>query len=168
MNLESNHISKLPDSFRKLESLQKLNLRRNDLSGLSNEELEDMFEKISDIKTLRTLTLNQCFLSTLPNSFERLTQLTSLSLYENVFEYNSKDGIERVFQIISRCSNLEYLDLGGNKLSTLSDDILESIFANLAQIPNLKTLYIGANDFSLLPKSITLLQNVKKLELKKT
>ena len=86
LNLCGNHLTKLPESFGELESLQFLHL------GSMLEELE------------RGDHINGNWLCDLPVSFPQLTMLTTLRLDENHLRVLPSD--------FGRLCNLEYLDLG--------------------------------------------------------
>lgn len=123
-------------------------------------------------KSITTLDLFLSKLTSLPESFQYLTELRSLNLSANQLE---------TFPIIL-CSleHLEELDLSDNRFQSLPESISslknlrilaldENEFTKFPEeiytLTNLQVLYLGANDFLQLPRGISKLSNLRELHL---
>lgn len=161
-------IKTLPDSILTMKNVVSI-----DLSGNTQIDLFDVFTKLSQVKTLRFLKIEQCELDSLPYEICLLTNIDTLNLsYNNVkelpncFSYLSKlkdldlsynklcgNSIELVFSL----SKLEILDLAGNNIDSLS--------VNISKLENIKELYIFDNNITVLPKELVLCKKLRFLNI---
>ena len=137
LDLESNQLTDLPNTFSLLNKLKKLYLNHNELSYLP-----DSFANLEKLQKL-SLTSNKflyfpeilCYLTELKVLFFTQNQITSLT------------------NRIGRLTNLTELRLDRNRLKHLPDT-----FTNLTQ---LKRLHLEINSFTAIPLSLV---NLPKLE----
>lgn len=128
LNLKNCQLDHLDSSITSLKTLRELVL-----DGNVFEDLNKAFDRITQLKQLRKLSLNHCFLLFIPNSISKLENLTSLSLANNkIF------SLPRSFHDLI---SIQHLDLEDNNLDTLSYSFirlakLESI--NLSHNPYLE------------------------------
>ena len=141
LNLSSNQLETLPESFSNLSNLTWLNLSFNQLATLP--------ESFSNLSSLTWLNLNSNQVKIFPKSATNLSNLTTLYLRSN--------QLETLPDSFSNLSNLTWLDLSSNQLETLPDS-----FSNLS---NLTTLYLSDNQLSSLPEAIGNLCNLRELDL---
>jgi len=107
-------------------------------------------ESIGNLRSLKTLNLQENNLKTLPESIGNLTSLEDLRLAEN--------NLSILPESITKLKSLKELYIYNNDLSTLP----ESIF-NLSSLENLDLRY---NDLKSLPESILQLSNLRYLNVK--
>ena len=103
LNLSSNTIENLPDSWGKLSCLTELNLSDNKLKFLSKS-----FVNSTVAETLHSLDLSKNFLQVLPHQLFKFKRLHKLDLSENLLKsvpYNA-----------GYLSSLKYLRLSKNEL----------------------------------------------------
>jgi len=153
LNLSFYGLTQLPDSIGNLNSLQGLELSRNDLSVLpdsignlgsllylflKDNNLSVLPDSIGNLKSLKQLYLVFNKLSVLPDSFGSLRSLQQLYLgFNNLSVLPDSFGSLR---------SLQYLELGSNKLSVLPNTI--------GSLKSLKRLNLDNNNLSVLPESI--------------
>ena len=145
-----------------------------DLSGLDLEEIPA--EVVNLPARVRTLTLSDNYLWTLPEAFgARLAStLTSLHLGRNVFhEFPAAicaltalrhlklndNSIEEVPAAIGELRHLEFLALQGNRLTTLPDAVV--------RLTALRVLLLSENLLAVLPERIGDLQRLQTLDVSK-
>lgn len=187
INMYLKGLTILPSEIGQLTSLQKLYLRRNDLSTLPSEigqlidlqrleidgnDLETLPPEIGQLSNLQFLGLPYNNLVELPTEIGQLSSLQELDLSYNQLA-NLPSGIGGL-------SNLEHLDLDFNKLSTLPPEIgklqslrslelytniLSTIPSEIGQLVNLEVLVINDNNLIEIPPHIGQLDNLKKLKL---
>lgn len=164
LSLNSNQLTSLVDSLEKIEKLEILNLRFNQLTNLP--------ESISNLTRLNSLSLSNNLLTSLPNSIGNLSNLTelylgnnqlkdlpkSLSSLSNLAKLRiSSNCLETISEVITKLVNLRELDLSINKISFLPESI--------SQLTNLKELSVGFNELRILPEEIGKFTNLIELSL---
>ena len=142
LNLNSNQLTSLPESFGNLSALTELYLYNNQLISLP--------DSFVNLIALTELYLNNNQLTSLPDSFENLSALAVLYL-----RYNQLNTLPDSF---GRLTSLTNLGLGENQLISLPDS-----FGNLTA---LKQLYLGENQLTSLPDSFGNLSALRVLYLK--
>ncbi len=138
-------------------------ITRLTLRGLNLTELPN---SIGNFKELRELLLDSNYLSSLPESFQNLTNLEVLQLERNNFTllpiwignlknlrvlFLGDNKFRTLFETIGNLENLRELDLGRYNFTSLPE-----WFGNLK---NLTCVYLGPNKISVLPESF---KNLKK------
>lgn len=184
MNLEYNHIDKLPDTFNNFSSLQVINLGHNDFIkiprslcnlhnieaiGLHNNKLIYLPDEICHWKKIKCLNLshNQ-YLTHLPESCRNWKNIKYLNLNHNRLLYLyyveswtqleilklANNSIRFIDQDISQCLSLTEIDLKHNKLEKID---------GIGELFNLKKLNISHNNI----KNIALnsLMSIEELNL---
>jgi Leucine-rich repeat (LRR) protein/GTPase SAR1 family protein len=179
LNLYGNEIQIIPDTLRQLPLLRRLDICGNPIEQLSDINgliLDyDIFlaqrhhltpahivclqlrsisdEIVNDLLSLPQLTsldLSRNQLSTLPESFGKLTQLTSLYLEDN--------QLSTLPESFGKLTQLTSLDLEDNRLSTLPES-----FGKLTQLTSLD---LSRNQLSTLPESFGKLAQLTSLDLR--
>ncbi|MFX1257706.1 MAG: leucine-rich repeat domain-containing protein, partial [Promethearchaeota archaeon] len=112
---ESNNLESLPESIKKLKSLQSL--------SLNNNKLEMILESITTLPSLHTLKLSYNNLTTLPESIENLESLQVLDLNSNKFS-NLPESMYCL-------KNLIDISLGGNPWEEEWKDIEKKDIASI-------------------------------------
>ena len=127
---------------------------------LSNNQLKELPEWISELSSLEILFSSFNHLITLPQSLSKLFALSMVGARGNGLEYLSEEGIPPSLrwltltdnqltslpESISVASKMQKLLLAGNRLTTLPD--------SLASCSQLELLRVSANDFQTIPKWI--------------
>ena len=159
LDLSSNQLTQIPKSIENLRNLTHLNLSDNPLEHFPNNlvclttdnELWEIFQtEICNMKTLKNLALYDGHtLTTLPESFENLIDLTSLAFIE------TKMGT--IPDSVTTLTNLTELIFDSCQLTSLSDSI--------GNLTNLKNLLLDYNRLTNLPESIGKLTNLTYLGL---
>ena len=141
-----------------------------DLEGLN---IKGIPRRISQLKNLSCLKLNENKLMSLPENVLSLTNLTALYLNDNKLTSLASE--------IGLLSNLTLLNLGDNKLTSLPSEIgqlsnlrflnlienkLTSLPNEIGQLRNLISLDLNCNDLTYLPKEIGQLINLTSLNLR--
>ncbi|NOQ25006.1 MAG: GTP-binding protein [Bacteroidales bacterium] len=143
-------IKSMDKNFRKvLTRIKKAKQKNLTELDLSNLEITELPEQISELTNLTDLNLNSNQLSSLPDSFSKLINLKTLYLGDN--QLNSLP------ESISELTNLTDLDLDSNQLSSLPESI--------SKLTNLTNLNLNSNQLSSLPESISKLTNLTDLSL---
>ncbi len=148
LNLYGLKITKLPNSIGNMTGLLFLNLSTIPIEKLPalvelgliychKLDFDDVFAKITKIKTLKLLSLAENKLQFLPASINNLKELTNLDLSYNQLLLNPNIGNLR---------NLKTLNLEGNRLSTLLEEI--------SNLTKLETLNLTNNLFTSIPTSL--------------
>jgi hypothetical protein len=130
----------LPIELAEFINLEELDLDGNDLS-------KSNFTVLSSLKTLKSLTLNECNLSIFPQSILVLTKLEILSVYNNHISYIPED--------LYKLNSLRQLTLGFNNLSYLSPKI--------SQLQNLELLETSATNILVYPEEMVQLKKLVEL-----
>ena len=78
-----NRLQYLPKELQQMPNLHSLYLGKNDLGGLSESELNQIFEVLAAIPTLRKLFLQHNAFTKIPSSITKLTQITHLNISRN-------------------------------------------------------------------------------------
>ncbi|KAG5564728.1 hypothetical protein RHGRI_000805 [Rhododendron griersonianum] len=141
LNLDSCHLSYLPEEIGNLISLQTLDLAKNNLSTLP--------DGICNLTCLKRLCLEENIVSNLPSEIGRLTSLESL--------YLSRNSLCTLPDTIGKLSCLKDLLVEKNNLSTLPDGI--------CNLTCLKRLRLEENNVSNLPSGIGRLTSLESLNL---
>ncbi|KKN47870.1 hypothetical protein LCGC14_0658480 [marine sediment metagenome] len=141
IRLQAQELRKVPESVRKLTSLEHLILSYN--------LLEELPEWIGELKTLKIIEVSDNCLKTLPDSIGDLKSLEKLIACSNKIELlpESFGGLE----------SLKVIELYENRLNSLPD--------SLGNLFNLEKLDLHKNLINLLPQSIGNLKNLKVLDL---
>lgn len=120
-----------------------------DQLNFESRQLTSVPAQIDEIKSLRTLILNDNKLSTLPQELGLLSGLVNLDLSINSFE--------EFPMVLGQLTNLYTLNLEGNKISTLPPEI--------GQLTRLISLNLNDNKIAKFPEEIQQLTNLQRLEL---
>ncbi len=153
---EANNFTSLPDSIGNLKALEILNLSRvSDLNVLP--------ESISELESLKDLTIIDCSLAALPKNLGNLTSLEILYLVapSKTFFNRPPDSIKRLKllpEYICELIHLKKLDLDNHDLLMLPE--------NFGNLTSLETLFLNENNISSLPESFGNLSFLRKLFLK--
>ena len=110
MDLGDNDISILPKNFNSLSNLEELFLDKD-----KNLKLEEDFEILSRLKSLRILHLENNGFGSLPSNVKKLDQLEKIYLGDNQFK--SVPFPNKVLK------NLKFIDLNHNPLALPADVI---------------------------------------------
>ena len=138
LTIRNNHINQIPDAVASLSSLTALNLGGN--------HIERNFEVITKCRKLRSLSLTQTGLTTVPVALRESTTLRHLTLTGNTgialnglgqMNLDSLDvdgcGLKTVPIELAACKNLTALSIGRNPLSP-------GAFLMLSELPHLQNL----------------------------
>lgn len=101
LDISSNHLPALPDSFHTLSALTYLNVSHNKLSNLP--------DSIGSLTSLAVLDASNNQMLSLPESFAKLSSLSSLRLDANRFE--------AVPHVLRHLRQLETLSMANNKVT---------------------------------------------------
>ncbi|TFF88805.1 MAG: hypothetical protein EU548_08395, partial [Promethearchaeota archaeon] len=142
LNLARNNLTSLSESIGRLTSLKELNLRENKFTVLPNS--------LSKLSSLRHLNLSRNKLETLPKSIGKLTELEELNASDNNFKEFPR--------VITKLPLLKVLQIGHNSLSSLPKS-----FRNLT---SLRELGLEYNKFTSLPESISELSSLRHLNIR--
>jgi len=191
LDLSEQNIIELPNEFLKYKRLESLDLGYNPALNL-----QQVLSVINGLDNIKVLKLNDCEISTIPNSIINLKKLTELNL--------SSNQISTFPESLKKLDNLTYLKLFSNQLSQIqlkdgdlasleSIDLCHNYFEvfpiELSNLKNLKNILIWYNQINyisdeisnfdhleelnldhnrltVLPKSISQLNNLKVLVLK--
>lgn len=102
----------LPDNFKELKHLQKLDISQNYNLSLSTTDLNLIFA----LEELRILNLSHCYLEKLPTTIAQLKKLEVLYL-----EYNS---LKELPTSLKELKQLTYLGLKNNQLQRVPEGVL--------------------------------------------
>ncbi|MEM9361889.1 MAG: DUF5018 domain-containing protein [Bacteroidota bacterium] len=134
----------LPPQMGGLDSLERLDLRLNQLTALPNE--------LGNLKNLRRLYLQSNNITNYPSAISGMTGLTQLSLFDN--------GMSTLPSSIGNLTNLEELTLAKNAFTTLPSTI--------GNLKNLRKLVIDRNpSLTSLPTEMVSLASLKELFIDK-
>ena len=131
------------------------NLQRLYITTCTNIDFEKLFNQLSLVNDLKTLSLNDCGLKSCPKEIQKLKSLQSLIITDND-EFDTEQLVKQVSKLpklqklalpinqitdlpenISSLKQIEVLDLSNNWLTDLPDEI--------AQMKNLENLDISGN-----------------------
>ena len=151
MNLQCNHLIKLPKAFGNLSNLSSLNLCRNKLTYLP--------ENFGSLNNLESLNLSGNKIWSLPKSFKKLGNLKNINLWMNSLGgYVNPKILENIFIILAKLPKLRKLGIGRNSLSCLPEIIgqlsnlteldlqenkIKNFSSSIRNFPNLSSLNIG-------------------------
>ncbi len=141
LDAQSNNISMIPWTMKKLKNLKKLNLYDNYFT-----EVPKVIGEFAELEEL-DLSMNQ--IRGLPNEIEKLKNLKILNLGEN--------KLIKLPKFISDFSLLERFILTKNKLKHVPKE--------LGELKNLRFLSLMENDFNEFPKTICELKSLESLHL---
>jgi len=165
LNLYCKNLDRLPKRIFSLENLNELWLGRNNLNNLN--------DKIGNLKNLKRLSIADNNLSQLPTGIKNLKNLTHLYLYKN--------KLKELPPEIGELENLIHLDVESNKLTKLPEalknltklenlDIENNLFnefpAIIFELKNLVKLNLCCNKFFFIPRELENLTRLKHLNLK--
>ena len=141
LRLQAQKLRKVPESVRKLTSLEHLILSYN--------LLEELPEWIGELKYLKIIEVSDNCLKTFPDSIGDLKSLEKLIACSNRIEYvpESFGGLEAI----------KTIELYENQLNSLPE--------SLGNLFNLEKLDLHKNLIKLIPRSIGDLKNLKVLDL---
>ncbi|MEH1829656.1 MAG: COR domain-containing protein, partial [Nostoc sp.] len=117
---------------------------------LGHNQLTTLPETIDRLQQLTSLNLRNNQITTLPEAFAHLPQLTYLDL--------SRNQLTTLPETIDRLQQLTYLDLSRNQLTTLPETI--------DRLQQLTSLYLSDNQLTTLPEVIARLQQLTSLDLR--
>ncbi|KAF9918896.1 cysteinyl-tRNA synthetase [Linnemannia zychae] len=144
LRMAYNDLDRVPSNVCSIVFLQVLDLRGNKIKDLSKSRLQDA-------KELITLFLQSNRLETIPDSFEAFEHLRILNISSN---YMSKVPL-----VLFRIQSLEELDLSFNEITEIPEEI--------GQLVRLRKLLLFGNKIGpLLPKSMSTLVRLKKLDIR--
>jgi internalin A len=160
-----------------------------------NNSFTEVPDCISNLKKLRTISLNNNILTKLPDTIISIQGLSSISLKSNRFNTFpeqilhlpnitkldiSNNTIPSLPTAIANLKELEHLDISGNNIKELPDEIctlkklktLDISSLGLTKLPeclgsleNLQELNISNNKISFIPDSFSKLKNLQALNL---
>lgn len=140
-----------------LPRLQNLTLCQNKLNALSPEAFETMLKRLSHSKSLVSLSLSNNSLFYLPNLSSGFQALEALTCENNRLGLVAQEIWESTFEMISRFSSLNRLNLSSNRLS--------SIPKTIGNIKTLEQLILADNLLQTLPTELHQLQHLTVLDL---
>ena len=139
LNLQHNHLTKLPASIQYIETLVDLNLSRNNLTDTKT------FTYLAQLDRLRSLWLNDNNLTALPNTISQLHQLRNL-----YFEHNNVENLPKDFY---KMKKVWVIHAGHNKFNSLPEQF--------SKMKALLLLHINNCNISEIPEAF----NSKKISL---
>lgn len=167
LDLSRQHITQLPKEITQLTNLEKIDMGSN-----PELDLNQAFDLLKQIKSLKELELTDCKLKTIPNNISQLSNLEELSLDDNeLTEFPAP---------IKQLNNLKYLSLFSNNIQKLhfkNGELPHLVYINLcynqfktfpvqlSALSNLKRIIIWYNQISKIPKSIKQLKNIEEINL---
>ncbi|MFX1339976.1 MAG: leucine-rich repeat domain-containing protein [Promethearchaeota archaeon] len=164
INLYNMGLKSLPNSFKNLFKLKKLNLKFNNL-----RVLQDTF---GNLESLELLILENNKLKYLPETIGSLKSLVVLELHVNhIIEIPESIGNLLNLKVLNLCFNklkslpkrigdlqkLQVLDVGNNQII--------SIPVTLGNLKELKKLFLNINNLNEIPDSVFQLQSLEELYL---
>jgi leucine-rich repeat protein SHOC2 len=156
LNLANNQIVSLPEQIGRLNQLEELDLSDNLLSVLPNG--------MKDMSNLLKLNLKNNRFAAFPSVTKLLPRVQELALSQNgIEELNIDASIGSAVENGSRYaqfSSLKKLELDANKLATLPANFGD-IFHGLSE------LFLQGNELRELPKSLSQLDRVERINLSK-
>ena len=161
--LTRNHISILPDAISDLENLQDFDISENN-------ELNRMPQNIGKLKSLQSLTLDDCSVNELPDSFSELDSLKFLYLRNCKFTILPKqlNKLKNLSDLSMRKNDLQgSLNFEGYKKLTnldLGECKLTEIPKGIFHLINLESLSLGDNDIRIIPAEFIQLNNLQQLD----
>lgn len=108
---------------------------------------EKDFDKLTDLKNLKSLSLFGNGLDFVPRQISELENLESLVIFGN--------NIKKIPYEITKCTKLRELEIGSNEIEEIPEFILG--------LKNLECLNIGGNPIKAIPRRIDYLSNLKTL-----
>ncbi len=179
-------------ALNRIQKAKQQNLKELDLSQL---ELSEFPEEISNLVELTKLDLNDNLLTTLPKSIGNLVNLNELNLMENSLTEIPEtiqnlsqltnlnlygNNLKNVPKAIAKLNNLTNLNLNNNRLTDLPDFIgnlmnlkslaigsieLNAVPAFIENLTQLTGLYLQSNRLTVLPDFVGKLTNLTELSL---
>lgn len=145
-------------------------------------EVKDIPNLIYDLASLEELELFDTKISTVSEKIERLKNLKKISFWQGLF-LNEKPitlKLDEIFQNLSKCANLQELNLNKNGIEEIpesiallkqlqkfsaSDNKLKSYPNSIYKLTKLKEIDLGINQIIELPAGIGNLKQLKSLKL---
>ncbi|KAG0205801.1 cysteinyl-tRNA synthetase [Mortierella sp. GBA30] len=144
LRMAYNDLDRVPSNVRFIVNLQILDLRGNRIRDLTKARLEDA-------RALVMVYLQSNRLESIPDSFQSFEYLRVLNLSSNNFS--------KIPAVLLHIPTLEELDMSFNEIAEVSEDI--------GQLSRLRILLLFGNRIrSLLPKSMSDLTRLRKLDLR--
>ncbi|GBG25281.1 Leucine-rich repeat-containing protein 1 [Hondaea fermentalgiana] len=174
LNVASNDLSGLPNSFAQLTSLSWLSMSSNNLDGLPSD--------FGDLDALTWLSIASNHLTGLPNSFGKLSVLEDLEMAHNRGNLKSlpdsfgnlvaltrldlKDAGRKLEKLpdLSKLTKLRYLNL--EEALSKSFSFTGGSNFDIGDLSALKYLNLRKNGISKLPDAITTLTNLQSLNVR--
>jgi Leucine-rich repeat (LRR) protein len=165
----SEKLSKNISQFENLEVVRLINLSKD-------FNLDDAFKKLSKLKSLKKLYLYGNEHSSLPKSLSKIKSLEFIELNSNL-----KENLSSIITLLSKIETFNALSLRSMQLTEIPENIklLKLKYINLDNNPNLdlentfellstlqlETINLSSSKFTTVPKSITKLSSLKRLDL---
>ncbi len=165
----SEKLSKDISQFENLEVVRLINLSKD-------FNLDDAFKKLSKLKSLKKLYLYGNEHSSLPKSLSKIKSLEFIALNSNL-----KENLSSIIILLSKMEKFNALSLRAMQLTEIPKKIklLKLKYINLDNNPNLdlentfellstlqlETINLSSSKFTTVPKSITKLSSLKRLDL---
>jgi Leucine-rich repeat (LRR) protein len=147
LGLIATNTAKIPVAVTKLKNLAKLNLQRNPITFLSDDDLRNA----SMLGSLHDLYMDRCQLTSIPPAFNLLSELQYLSLpYNKIAKIGGHDFIG--------LTRLTHLGLAGNPILTIASHAFDSL-------GSLSLLNIGSIAMTTIPDAVQHLPRLSTLVL---
>ena len=153
LNLGGNMIKTIPQSIGNLKKLEVLCLGRKAYSyTVPNNRFTELPSSISDFTQLKKLVLNDCEISTLPESFGMLVNLEHLDL-------GGCRDFSKLPEDLGGLQKLTFLSLINTKISSLP--------VSIGELNSLEELVLVRCEFTQSISSLNKLTNLKKIAISK-
>ena len=161
------HLKVLPDEIISFKNLEEIILDEN-----PDLDLNQAFTILSQCEKLKSLSLVECNLNTIPVSIQLLSNLEELDLSDNNITYfpepiKAMKSLRRLYFFDTKMSELHFSskDLPNLEYINLCYNNFEIFPTDLGNLKKLKTIKIWANNMSVIPNSIEKLEHVEELNL---
>ncbi|XP_064153259.1 erbin-like isoform X2 [Anguilla rostrata] len=187
--LDANQIEELPKHLFNCQTLHRLSLPDNDLTGIppavgnlinlkeldvSKNSIQEFPENIKNCKALAIIEASVNPISKLPDGFTQLISLTQLYLNDAFLEFLPasfgrltklqilelrENQLKALPKSMHKLTQLERLDLGSNEISEMPEVV--------PQLSGLKELWVDGNRLTSLPGTIGALKQLTYLDVSK-